>query len=131
LINDRVILFCVTGDPDGAKGRFNFSHIKTRNLVERSFGVLKNRFFALKTGNRLKDPQEASKLILSACILHNLAIKFGDHGEEWSSDEDDDEDDNEDDEETNLALPDVEEGGTAAENRERRRNQLLQFFQRN
>jgi len=77
-------------------------------VVERAFGVLKNRFFALKTGIRLKDPKEASKIIVSACILHNLAIRFG----------------------ANLPMQPSGETGTAAENRERRRNQLLQFFQR-
>ena len=114
------------GDPDGAKGRFNMAHIKTRNVVERTFGVLKNRFSALRSGLRLKDPKQASKLIISAAILHNLCILYGDHGEDLSDDDDDDVE-----EESNPAMPDVDEGGTAAEIRERRRNQLLQFFQRN
>ncbi len=96
--------------------------------MERAFGVLKNWFFALKTGICLKDPKEASKIIVSVSILHNLAIRFGDHGEELTNDDDDDSDGGQDDE-TNLPMQPSGETGTAAENRERRRNQLLQFFQ--
>ncbi len=110
------------GDPDGAKGRFNLAHMKTRNVVERAFGVIKNRFFALKTGLRLKDPMESSNIIISAIIIHNLCVKFGDHGEELSEDEDDEQ------LEDDRPLPEVnEEVGTE---RERRRNQILNFFQR-
>jgi len=96
--------------------------MKTRNVVERSFGVIKNRFFALKTGLRLKDPMESSNIIISAIIIHNLCVKFGDHGEELSEDEDDEQ------LEDDRPLPEVnEEVGTE---RERRRNQILNFFQR-
>jgi hypothetical protein len=114
------------GDPDGPKGRFNIAHIKTRNVVERMFGCLKNRFYALKTGIRLKDPKEASKLIVSAAILHNLCIRYGDNGEELSDDEEEGQED-----EVNQAMPEAEEGVTATDMRERRRNQILHFFQRN
>jgi len=114
-----------SGDPDGAKARYNSAHIKTRNVVERAFGVIKSRFFALKTGIRLKDPAKAAKLIVSAIILHNLCVRMGDKFEDVEEEEDDDED------------PVVEEAeveqddrGTPAEIRERRRTQILQFFQR-
>ncbi len=98
------------GDPDGPKGQFNIAHIKTRNVVEQMFGCLKNRFYALKTGIRLKDPKEASKLIVSAAILHNLCIRYGDNREELS---DDDEEGQED--EVNQAMPEAEEGVTATD----------------
>jgi hypothetical protein len=58
----------------------------------------------------------------------NLCIVYGDHGEDLSDKYDKDE---ENEEEANSAMPDVEEGGTAARIREQRRNQLLQFFQQN
>jgi hypothetical protein len=110
------------GDPDGAKGRYNKAHIQTRNVVERAFGVMKNRFFALKTGLRLKDPKKCSNIIISAVILHNLCIKFGDNGEDLSESEDEDEPEDE------GPLPGEDE--EVGPERERRRNQLLNFFQR-
>lgn len=64
--------------PDQAKTRFNQAHCSTRNVVERSFGVLKKRFHSLSTGFRLKDMQDPPKFVMAACILHNLAISFGD-----------------------------------------------------
>ena len=115
------------GDPDPttAKGRFNSAHIRTRNCVERAFGQLKNRFSALKTGLRLKNPAESAKIVVAAAILHNLSIKYGDKGDDLSSDDDDDSQvaNNTED------IPIVEQG-TAAEIRERRRMQLLAWFQR-
>ena len=117
------------GDPDRAtaKGRFNQAHIRTRNCIERAFGQLKNRFSTLKSGLRLKDPQESGKIIISACILHNLSIQFGDMGEDLSSEEEENSSDN-DDEPQVMAT--IQERGTAAEVRERRRTQLLACFQR-
>ena len=72
------------GVAEGAKLHYNNLHIKTRNCIERAFGVAKARFSALKTGIRLKDPVHASKLIMSCMILHNLCIKYGDTGEDRS-----------------------------------------------
>ncbi len=37
------------GDPDGPKKKFNKAHTRTRNTVERCFGVVKKRFYALAT----------------------------------------------------------------------------------
>jgi hypothetical protein len=111
------------GDPDGAKGRFNVSHMRTRNVVERAFGVIKNRFSALKTTLRLKDPRDSASVIESAVIIHNLCIRHGDHGEDLSENEDQ-EPDVED-----PPLPEPEGHVTAAKFRERRRNQLLMSFQ--
>jgi len=51
-------------------------------VVERSFGVIKNRFYSLSTGLRVKSMESASKLVIAAVILHNLAIKFGDQWDE-------------------------------------------------
>ena len=115
------------GDPEGAKGRYNVAHIRTRNVVERAFGVIKSRFFALKTGIRLKDPAQASQLIISAVILHNLCIRFGDKGQELDDTDNTDDLDTDRDEDPE---PELQEGGTATEIRERRRTQILQFFQR-
>ena len=67
---------------DGVQGRFNQAHRTTRSIVERSFGVLKNRFYALSTGLRVKSMEYASKLIIAAAILHNLCHQFGDN-DQW------------------------------------------------
>lgn len=66
------------GDPEGPRGRYNRAHMKTRNSVERSFGVLKQRFTALKSGLRVRDMVFTSKLVVAAVILHNLCIMHGD-----------------------------------------------------
>ena len=105
------------GDPEDARGRFNKAHIKTRNTVERAFGVLKKRFYAMSTGLRVKDMDFASKLVVAAMILRNLCIKFGDREDEAEPP----------DEGHEEGQADAE----AAPGRERRRNQLLIFFQRN
>lgn len=56
--------------------RYNSSHCKTRNVVERAFGVLKARFRSLhKTGGSLPyKPGKCTKIIECAMRLHNLAI---------------------------------------------------------
>lgn len=105
-----------SGDPDGAKGKFNKAHRRTRSIVERSFGVLKKRFYALGTVLRVRDVLLASKLIECGVILHNLAIKFG--REDFDFEEDLGEDPN----------PGQNPPENQDQQRERRRNQLLQFF---
>ena len=65
---------------DGPRGRFNEAHRTTRNVVERAFGVVKNRFHALSSGLRVQNMESASKLATAAMILHNLALRFGDKG---------------------------------------------------
>jgi hypothetical protein len=101
---------------DGSKGRFNAAHMRTRNIVERAFGVVKNRFYALSTGLRVPDMEMASKLIICAMILHNLSIEFGDNGDE--PDQEDDDGDQQ---------PQQAEAGPGPA-RDKRRNQLLTFF---
>jgi hypothetical protein len=78
--------------------------------------VLKKRFYALGTLLRVRDVLLASKIIECGCILHNLSIKFG--SQEFQEDlADFGPDQNEDDGELNQD-----------QQRERRRNQLLNFF---
>lgn len=53
---------------------YNESQIRTRNVVERSYGVWKRRFPVLAFGMRVK--LETVKQIIVACaILHNIAIE--------------------------------------------------------
>ncbi len=108
------------GQPDGPRGRFNLAHARTRNVVERAFGVIKKRFYALSTGLRFRDMKQAAKAIECGFLLHNLAIKFGDAGEDLSECPDDSDEDE--------AVQAGTEGDEEDPNRERRRNQILQCF---
>ena len=112
------------GQPEGAKLRYNIAHLRTRNVIERAFGVLKARFSCLKTGIRLRDPAESSKLIVACTIIHNLCLKYGDDelsgGEEDGTNQGDQEEDD----------GEAEEGGSERENRVRRQNQILATFMR-
>ncbi|KAJ8909278.1 hypothetical protein NQ315_011248 [Exocentrus adspersus] len=51
---------------------YNESHIRTRNCIERVFGVWKRRFPVLAYGLRLK-LQTALQIIVAAAVLHNIA----------------------------------------------------------
>ena len=73
------------GDPeDPASQRFNSAHSKTRCIVEQTFGILKTRFYCLKTGLRIKDMTLAAKIIIACGVLHNICLL---HGEVTSIDD--------------------------------------------
>ena len=66
------------GNPQSAaENLYNESQIRTRNLIERTFGVLKRRFPILSIGLRCRLPL-AQQTITAAAILHNLAVLQGD-----------------------------------------------------
>ena len=60
--------------PNNPREYFNMKHSAARNVIERCFGVLKNRwailrspsFFPIKTQNRI---------ILACCLLHNFFMR--------------------------------------------------------
>lgn len=52
---------------------FNMSHISTRNVVERSYGILKRRWPVLSMGMRVK-LQTIQMIIVACAVLHNIAI---------------------------------------------------------
>lgn len=53
--------------------RYNAAHIRTRNTVERAFGVWKRRFGILS--NPIQTKLVTTKVIIMACaVLHNIAI---------------------------------------------------------
>jgi len=68
-------------DPDPDQARYNRAHTKTRNTVERAFGVLKKRFYCLSLVLRVRDMGLCTKIITCCAILHNLAVQHGDFGE--------------------------------------------------
>lgn len=89
---------------DGSQPRnprefFNMKHSQARNVIERCFGVLKNRwailrspsFYPIKTQNRI---------IIACCLLHNYIRKemsYDPFEENWENLEDRDEDVDEED----------------------------------
>jgi hypothetical protein len=55
---------------------FNESQIRTRNPVERSYGVWKRRFPILSLGINVK-MRVAQAIIVATAVLHNIARRFG------------------------------------------------------
>ena len=50
-------------------------------VIEKSFGLLKRRFPALRHGLRFKKPEDACILITSALVLHNMLVDMRDSDE--------------------------------------------------
>lgn len=60
--------------PSTAKERhYNDSHSKTRNLIQRTFGIWKKRFVILTRIMRTALPT-SKKIVVACAILHNIAI---------------------------------------------------------
>lgn len=58
--------------------KYNWAHIRTRNPIERCFGVWKQRFRCLQCGFKTK--LENTKLyIIALAILHNIALQQQDN----------------------------------------------------
>ncbi|XP_054747579.1 putative nuclease HARBI1 [Anastrepha obliqua] len=58
--------------------KFNEIHNSTRMVVEDAFGLLKIRFPRLANFTEAKDLMMITNIVVSACILHNICINFGD-----------------------------------------------------
>lgn len=57
--------------------KFNYIHSQTRNVVERTIGVLKNRFRCLLGARQLHYlPKTASKITNVCAALHNICIAY-------------------------------------------------------
>lgn len=74
---------------------YNESQIRTRNAVERTFGVWKRRFPIIGLGTQLK-VQNVQRIVVATAILHNILIELGDDepppdpdiDADWDSDDD-------------------------------------------
>jgi hypothetical protein len=56
--------------------RYNEAHMKTRSIIERSFGLLKSRFRCIDTsgGTLLYTPLKCCDIVIAVVVLHNLCI---------------------------------------------------------
>jgi len=56
-----------------AKELLNLRHSSLRNVIERTFGVLKKRFPIIASGTEPHyDANTVPKIVLACCILHNF-----------------------------------------------------------
>jgi DDE superfamily endonuclease len=55
---------------------YNAAHVRTRNVIERCFGVMKSRFRCLDQsgGTLLYTPERACRIVTAVCVLHNFCI---------------------------------------------------------
>jgi len=59
--------------PQKPRELFNLRHSSLRNVIERTFGVLKKRFPIIASGTEPHYPLETmTDIVLSCCILHNF-----------------------------------------------------------
>lgn len=65
-----------------AKELYNHRHAQLRNVVERTFGVLKARWRNLDRRS-FYPVEKQTKLVLAGCILHNYIRKFDPDDEEF------------------------------------------------
>ncbi|XP_036148796.1 putative nuclease HARBI1 [Monomorium pharaonis] len=57
---------------------YNESHIRTRNTIERVFGIWKRRFPILAVGFRFQKVDKVLPVIVATAVLHNIARQTGD-----------------------------------------------------
>lgn len=74
--NPQLVLDPASGITNEAINTYNESLIRTRNTVERSYGVWKRRFPILATGINVKITSSQS-IIVATAVLHNIACNFG------------------------------------------------------
>ncbi|XP_054717504.1 putative nuclease HARBI1 [Uloborus diversus] len=67
---------------------YNKKHKKARNVVERAFGLLKNRFRCLHSsgGILMYTPAKVCRIIMACAVLHNMCITQNDHWDDDSPD---------------------------------------------
>ncbi|XP_066587600.1 putative nuclease HARBI1 [Prorops nasuta] len=73
--NKPYLVTPVINPTTNAEKRYNASHIATRNLIERVFGVWKRRFSPLRTGLRTKLTTSCS-IIVALAVLFNIGIQY-------------------------------------------------------
>lgn len=67
----RYLLTPLLNPRTNAEQRYNNAHISTRNIIERTFGVMKNRFRCFFNGMNINiDSTKAA--IVAIAIMHNI-----------------------------------------------------------
>ncbi|CAI6354834.1 unnamed protein product [Macrosiphum euphorbiae] len=74
--NSQTVIDPISGITEAAINKYNESLIRTRNTVERSYGVWERRFPILATGINVKVSSSQS-IIFATAVLHNIACNFG------------------------------------------------------
>jgi len=72
----KYMLTPLTNPVTAAEKAYNASQILARNCIERTNGILKRRFPALKYGMRIR-VDNALPVIVAAVVLHNIAVMVG------------------------------------------------------
>lgn len=72
--------------------QFNYKHSATRVVIEHAFGLLKGRFRRLQGFENLS-VTFITKLVIAACVLHNICILKNDESEDLFSDQQDEQSD--------------------------------------
>jgi DDE superfamily endonuclease len=81
--------------PQNAKELFNLRHASLRNVIERTFGVLKNRFVILQKPPRRYTIRTQVKLVFALTALHNFMNSHGCDPEAEIINEEEEDDDEE------------------------------------
>jgi len=71
--NKRYLLTPFANPQTRGQNLYNESLIRTRNTVERQYGLWKRRFPVLQKG-MAQDPQAILNIIVATAVLHNIAI---------------------------------------------------------
>ena len=91
---------------DEDEDMYNVGHKRTRQCVERSFGLLKQRFRCLHRdgGDLTYEPGKCCKIVVACMVLHNMCVSAqiplngdDDNDSNEGSDEDVEDDSNDDD----------------------------------
>uniref|UniRef100_A0A673CVJ1 Putative nuclease HARBI1 n=1 Tax=Sphaeramia orbicularis TaxID=375764 RepID=A0A673CVJ1_9TELE len=80
ILGNSITSFCFGKKPKTfCEHCYNAAHIRTRNIVERTFSVLKSWFHCLdRTGGALLySPEKVAQIMVVCCILHNIAKCHG------------------------------------------------------
>lgn len=84
--NPHTVIDPTSGISAEAVDKYNESLIRTRNTVERSYGVWKRRFPILASGINVKVSSSQS-IIVATAVLHNIACNFGERMPRVTSEE--------------------------------------------
>ncbi|XP_015124125.1 putative nuclease HARBI1 isoform X3 [Diachasma alloeum] len=59
-----------------AEHLYNEAQIRTRNCIERCFGVWARRFAVVEIGSRFHTPERTVAVIIATAVLHNISVWF-------------------------------------------------------